>query len=348
MKNSKRFLAIIILAIVATTVAFVSCKKEQAPTAQQHNKSTLARIMDFKRQLNEVELNPNNRTITYMSIPDAIWNLEALFNVTYAYPDESYGQTICCDTTLYLPVCSNDSVSFVDLAVFNGQMYEAVLALYQAAVLENKQFLILDVEDRGRIGNQQVIELNTVQGSLKGGQPQPDPPQMWEPFAEGILWYYGENHANSMGIPVDAADTLTGMLNAILVNKAPEGSEYYYTNVMTKHTQLGENVPNPYPGYPDVTPRYCEFYKENPTAQDYWLNSDQMNYHYFGERHLVKNILPNDATLPVPSDHKLFHIIVEDQKRIESSVLLIGHHTTAFYGLQFMVSQDSIGKEIFQ
>lgn len=348
MKTNKLIITITTVAIMASTIVVVSCKKEQAPTAQQHNKSTLARIMDFKRQLNEVELNPNNRTITYMSIPDAIWNLEALFNVTYAYPEETYGQTVCCDTTLFLPVCANDSVSIPDLALFNGQMYEAVLTLYQAALLENKQFIILDVENGGRIGNQQAIELHTVQGSLKGGQPQPDPPQMWEPFEEGVMWYYGEGHANSFGVPVDAADTLTGMLNAFLVRKAPEGSEYVYTNVMTKYTQLDENVPNPYPGYPDVTPRYCEFYKENPTAQDYWLNSDQMNYHYFGERHLVKDILPNDAMHPVPSDHKLFHIIVEDQKRIDSSGLIIGHHTTALYGLQFMVSQDSIGKEIFQ
>ena len=37
-----------------------------------------------------------------------------------------------------------------------------------------------------------------------------------------------------------------------------------------------------------------------------------------------------------------------DQKRIDSSVLIIGHNTTALYGLRFMVSQDSIGKEIFQ
>ncbi len=345
MKNSKRFLAIIILAIVATTVAFVSCKKEQAPTAQQHNKSILARIMDFKRQLNEVELNPNNRTITYMSIPDAIWNLEALFNVTYAYPDESYGQTICCDTTLYLPVCSNDSVSLVDLAIFNSLMYEAVLALYQAAVLENKQFLILDVEDIGRIGNLQVIELHTVQGSLKGEQPDPDQPHPWRPFMDdNVLWYYGEDYENSNGFPADAADTLTGMLNANLVSIAPEGYEYVYIGVMNKYTVLGENHPNPTSGYISVSPRYCEFFKENPTAQDYWLNSDQMNYYYFGERHLVLNILPNSGDLPVSSDHCLFRVVVNDGENDTA----IGHFTTAFYGIPLLESQDSIQKEILQ
>ena len=76
MKTNKLIITISTVVIMASTIVVVSCKKEQAPTAQQHNKSTLARIMDFKRQLNEVELNPNNRTITYMSIPDAIWNLE--------------------------------------------------------------------------------------------------------------------------------------------------------------------------------------------------------------------------------------------------------------------------------
>ena len=340
MKKRNLFITIA-LVIVAATVAFVSCKKEQVPIAQNQDKSTLARIKDFKRQLEAIELNPDSRTVTYMSIPDAVWNIEALFNYTYAHPNDAYGQTVCCDTTLNLPVCSNDSVSLVDLNVFNGQMYEAVLSLYQAAVLDNKRFLILDVEAGVRNGNLQAIELNTVQGSVKGEQPQIDPPHPWAPFAEGILWFYGEDHENSIGYPVDAADTLTGMLNAVLVKKAPEGSEYIYTQIKRKQTEIGETHLNPHSGYQNVSPRYCEFYKENPIGDDYWLDSDQMNYYYFGERSLVLDTLPNDAYDPLPARHALFHVIVEDFETKENEIVLsIGHHVRAYYGYMDVI-QDS-------
>lgn len=347
MKRFSKTLAAALI-IVATAAAFmVGCKKEQMPQAieAREDETTLARIMDFKCQLEAVEATPNEKTAAYMSVADAVWNIEALFNYTYAYPGYSYGQTICCDTTLYMPVCTNDSVSLADLYVFNCQMYDAVLMLYQAALLDNKQFIILDVEAGERNGNLLAIEIHTLQGSMKGDQPDPDQPHPWRPFMDdGILWFYGEDHVNSNGFPADAADTLTGMLNANLVSIAPEGYEYVYIGVMNKYTVLGENHPNPTSGYTSVSPRYCEFFKENPTAQDYWLNSDQMNYYYFGERHLVLNILPNRGTLPVPSDHCLFRVVVGDGKDNTS----IGHYTTAFYGIPLLVSQESLHKEIFQ
>lgn len=338
MKKFKTVLTIIVLAIMATAMSFVSCKKDPTPATTHQSKSTLTRIKDFKRQLETVKANPDERSLSYMSIPDAVWNLEALFNYTYALPCNSYGQTICCDTTLYMPVCNNDSVSLVDLYLFNGQMYEAVLTLYQAAVLDNKRFIILDVESGERNETFQTVKLHTVQGSLKGNNPQPEPPQPWRPFVEGVIWYYGGDNANSMGYPADAADTLTGMLNANLVPKAPEGYTYTYTGVMNKNTVLGENHPNPFSGYPTITPRYCEFYKENPAPGDYLLNSDQMNYYYFGERHLVLNILPNSAAHPITSDHSLFRVIVEDAWNDTA----IGHHTTAYYGIPILISQDSV------
>ena len=71
MKKRSLFITFAVV-IVAATVAFVSCKKEQAPIVPNQDKSTLARIKDFKRQLEAVELNPDSRTVTYMSIPHFI------------------------------------------------------------------------------------------------------------------------------------------------------------------------------------------------------------------------------------------------------------------------------------
>lgn len=343
MKKSKSILAIMAVAIMAVAMVVVSCKKEQDPASVEQGKSTLARIREFQRQMDAVESNRDEKTATYMSIADAVWNIEALFNYSYAHPNSIYGKTVSSDTTLYLPVCANDSVSLVDLCVFNGQMYEAVLALYQAVDLDNKQFVILDVEADGNKGEQAIVKIHTLQGSAKGATPPnpPTPPQNG-PFASGISWYYGENGGNSNGFGfqvMDAADTLSGMLNYYLVPVAPENTEYIYTQVKMKQTQPEDpHYANPFPGFPNISPRYCEFYKENPSYNDYWLSSDQMNYHFFGEKHLVQNIFPNDAQNPVPSGHTLFFVVVDDF----SSNTTIEHRTTAYYGYCEASVHDSI------
>ena len=146
MRLTKTSFIILAVAGLAMAGGIVSCQKEQMPSTTQQSRSTHTRIKDFQRQLKAVESNPYAKTVTYMSIADAVWNIEALFNYTYAYPNLVYGQTVCCDTTLFLPVCANDSVSLADLSVFNGQMYEAVQTLYHNTMLNNKQFIILDVE----------------------------------------------------------------------------------------------------------------------------------------------------------------------------------------------------------
>ena len=110
-RNSKTLVAALI--IVATTAAFmVGCSKKEDPSnaVVKQSEATLARIMDFRHQLEMAKTNPDERTVSYMSIADAVWNLEALINFAYAYPDDSYAETICCDTILYLPFSENDSV----------------------------------------------------------------------------------------------------------------------------------------------------------------------------------------------------------------------------------------------
>lgn len=137
MKHNNTLLAIVAMAILGIATVFVSCKKEQAPTESPKCDKTVARIMDFKYKLEAVEATSSGRTITYMSVADAVWNVEALFNFTYAYPDKTYSQTVSCDTTLNLYVCANDSVLLSDLSAFFGQMFTAVQTLYQAVDLDD-------------------------------------------------------------------------------------------------------------------------------------------------------------------------------------------------------------------
>ena len=58
------------------------------------------------------------------------------------------------------------------------------------------------------------------------------------------------------------------------------------------------------------------------------LSSDQMNFHYFGERYLVLNHFRNDVNDPIPSTHFLVRVTIEDRYNTHNNVIM--HHTQGF------------------
>lgn len=335
---------LLITSLLMVAVVITCCTKTEDPVEESLKKgeATLARIMDFKSLMEEAKANPDAKSSTYMSVADAVWNVEALFNLSYACPDESYGRTVTRDTTLYLPVCSNDSVSISDLTAFYGRMFDAVQAIYQSVDLDNKQFLILDVEAGGRNGSLQTMKLNALQGSV-AASPDASPAPRDNPFPDGVLWYYGENGGCIVDDTIhlfhnvmDAADTLSRLLNANLVQVAPEGWQYLYTDIRMKELDIDEHClyfNSPIPGVGS----YCEFYKENPTSDDYWMSPAQMNYHYNGECYLVQNYFRNNVDVPIPSIYHLFQVSIEDWK-LTCNPNAILHHTQAWYGFRIAIS----------
>ena len=339
------YLLLVTLLVASMAITTVSCKKEQTTTDTAQGEATLARIMDFKQQVDYYKANPDVKDGEAVTLDEAIWNIEALFNLTYSYPELSYSRTETADTVLYLPVGSDNTVLLTDLTVFYGQMYEVISDIYHSIELDSKQFIILDVELGERHGNQQAIRLQSVQGSAKGIQPPTPQPIVWAPFAEGPAWYYGEDRGMINGVlegKMDAADTLANKLNAFLVPKAPHGQAYIYTEIMMKELPYNYHIPfsfNPFQG------DYCEFYVQDAEEEDKWLSTSQMNFQYFGERYLVLNTLRDyegGGQSPVPSDFKLFNVTIEDYHDDQS--LTIGHHTKAYYGQRETVYSNTIVK----
>ena len=346
------------IVIVATTAAFlIGCKKDDStttaadtPTADElaRGEATLAKIMDFKQQVDYYQSYPDVKDGTTMSIDEAIWNIEALFNLTYSYPELSYGRTVTADTILYLPLQADNTVLLTELTVFYGQMYEVISDIYHGIDLDNKQFIILDVELGEWQGSQQAIRLQSIQGSAKGIQPPTPQPVVWAPFAYGPAWCYGEDGGRTDGsfsFEMDAADTLANMLNATLVAKAPVGQEYIYTEIMMKelpyemHPSFSHNL---YQG------EYYEFYVQDAAEEDKWLSTSQMNFQYYGERHLVLNVLrdyDDGIQSPVPSNFKFFNVTIEDYHSSSDQDLTIGHHTKAYYGQRETIYYNIIVKD---
>ena len=334
----------LIITLLVCAAVMTACTKtgDTADEAVRQGEATIGRIMDFKHKMVYYQAYPDVKDGESVTLDEAIWNIEALFNLTYSYPELSYGHTVIADTVIFLPVQADNSVLLTDLTVFYGQMFDVVRTIYQGIDLDNKQFLILDVEAGERHGNLQTIALHSVQGSVKGIQPPIPDPQMWEPFEEGPDWYYGENRGRRDGSflwVMDAADTLSGMLNATLVPQAPNGFTYFYTETIMKELRNQQHDEYTNNAYPNCGP-YSEFYCENPTENDKWMNTELMNFHYFGERHLVNSVLPDYGDIMVPLSHRLFNVTIID----ELSQTFIRHHTQAMYGHRDVVGESIIIK----
>lgn len=350
MKRLPITLTVLSLAAFAL-LGVVSCQKEktdektvvqQDPEAQR----ALERISEFKNQIEYYKSHPDTRVVSYISVDDAVWDLEALFNYTYAYPELCYGHTVSIDTVLALPLSTNDSVSMSDLTSFYETMYSAVSAIYHSVTLTDKQFILLDVEDRGQHNNCVDIFLHTLQGSVATLPIGYQSPSDLGPFPTGVSWGFGNNMGNSLGQhngELDAADTLSMVLNAELVPVAPEGYSYVYTSIETKYSEHPSQHPYFNVLFPDQGP-CCEFYVENPVfPDDYYLTSDQMNFHYFGEKHLITDILPYENGGIHPGN-ELFFIQIDDF--CKRNDIAIGHHTTAHFGFQLIYTLKDKDKEI--
>lgn len=360
MKNNRLSFAITAMAIAAViSAAVISCKKEQQynPSGEeqeiennQDGQEAVARILDFKKKIAYHESHPGVKTGDTLTVDEAIWDIEALFNYTYAYPELFYGNMVTADTTLYLPLVSDTTVLLSDLTVFYGQMCEAISDIYHSIDLPNKQFVILDADDSERVDLQQAVVLHCVLGSVREAQPPMPQPIQWGPFTDTIDWCYGKKGGRRDGYlqhEKDATYLLTDALNNILVPHAPAGQEYVYTGILMKNLQNGYHAPFSYT-YNSYHGEYCEFYFENPEESDKWLSKDQLNFHYYGERHLVLNVLPDyvdGGQAQVPSGHSLFKILIIDYDIQQNEDLsVIGHHTEAYYGLRSVVYHNSVVK----
>lgn len=343
---------ILIGVLAGIAVAMLACKKDSEPVANSANpnppetQAVLDRVNAFRSQIEYYKANPAVKDGETENIDDAIWDIEALFNFTYAYPELSYSRTVSYDTTLYLPV-NDKQVLLTDLTVFYGQMYEAISDLYHKTELSDKQFLILDVEAGELHGNTLSVNLHTVQGSVRGIQPPVEPPVQWMgPFEEGERWHFGWEQGGSNGEEGNAATKITEWINRLITPKAHDGFFYQYIHVITKESFDAEMYPFSHDLF-SFENKFCEFCFYSPSFEDEWLDSDQLNFHFWGERHLVLNELPNqvDNVGLVPPTHSFFEINIEPMcVRQGDGYQKIYHVTTAKYGEKILVGTYSINR----
>lgn len=299
MKRKKlKGLALVVFLAVGTAVYLAACKKEivtpinnigqvNYPGYTDEAKAVAGQIMKFKRQL--IDKEKVARSGLTMPIDSIIWNVEALFNVEYSFPERKYIETVKQTLEFFVDVDENNEAPFSVVA----DLYDEITSLVRQAyandgISEEKSLMALVVDKGETVGNRVKLDVCVVSGRMELGDMVKDP--VTGPFGPHDCWYYGEYGGTCSDPSVfgDAAEIIEDSIN------------YYYRGVSVPQSgfrkiNLGMFMVSLDGGeYFDANGEpYLYWYDANGTPPLY-LNGDLLNYYYNREIEVLMHLLPTD------------------------------------------------------
>lgn len=288
------------LIVALSAIVFIGCQKNednivtnngQPTTFSLQGDEAIASILNFRKQVEAYKKNPTMKSSETMSIAEAIWNIENLFNLTYAAPEEYYSETEEFEFSLYLPIDAQGNVMATDLYSLYEQARATARNCYANTGFADKGFLFMTVELAEQGSNTVRIDFN---GKVGERCAQPEGYTDWNsnvsimyfgPFNETDNWGFalgmGRCGEDETGTDSGADKELERNLRNYLreIAGAPEtGSRAVYLNEVTLIFD-GLNHSN------DV------FYNEDVTAT--CINFNNMNRLYQREKRLIFEDIPN-------------------------------------------------------
>ncbi len=109
--------------------AIYSCKKENTDQAVKQQDEMMVRskkVVSLIKQFDE-KMNSNLKTGELIDLDSAVWNMEALQNYDYAYPDSSTKDFVLMKSHYSIAVDANNKVLMSDVQVVNGLMEDTLI-----------------------------------------------------------------------------------------------------------------------------------------------------------------------------------------------------------------------------
>ena len=152
MKVINKFLAIILLAVVATLVAVVSCKKEtpsalQNSGAQQEKAFVVPEVDDMNAYLKDFKQRMQSSTRgddETLSLEEAAWHLSSVANYDFGHVNVKFDD-IRFDTLHAQVSVTNGSILLSDLGVAYKSISKDIDSFFQNLDLREKHFRFIDI-----------------------------------------------------------------------------------------------------------------------------------------------------------------------------------------------------------
>lgn len=302
--------------VLFSVLLFFSCAKEELTTietnveTQTANQSNLplfnqmqtneteaekvrSKIRQFRERLKAAAdgnvLDKNAGTLT---IEEAIWNIEAVLNATYADADVPFEKLAIQTSNIVIPT-ANGYVS--DMEAFNAvTAASAKLAEHYNAIASTyKHPIVIDVELEATANDEITISMKSIITE--------EPPTTITPVGGCNIfnntndywsWGWDQGRCNNLsgGQGIDAADVLATQLNARIPNPV---NTLYFTGVTTTALEPG-NYPNPNNAtanddYRDFLMFYCHI---NTLSQFGCLSPDDMRFYYCSMYDVINQEIP--------------------------------------------------------
>ena len=332
----------------------VSCKKDKLtePSVENNEKELLVydaqtdlvvqRIKRFENQLKEVKYG-QFREDTYINADSAVWNIESLFNITYASPDEIYIDKKIHELSFEIEVNDN-MLSMKDVNDLYDKMISEVREKYRNdGFTNNKALMSLFVtKEETRSGK---LNLNVVAVTGKTDCHQIEyKPVLYGPFDYEECWFYGElgGSCDDQYILMDAAELLEDTINYYYGYKPQSISNHrnIYVN-MTYVSLLGDEYIN------ENTGENYIFYKKNCSYEELFLDGNELNKYFYNELKVIKELVPNDPVYSsmLTDDVVFMEINIDGDKGGSPGDVIYNHHNYIFYGSSYSVRDDEFGSK---
>lgn len=344
------------LFLLSLLVGFIviSCKKDkltepkytQAQEEQFSDSKTeliVKRIKKFESQLNEFK-SGTQRQDYYVDIDSAMWNIEALFNTTFAMPDAKYVDKKIQELTFDIDVHRDNKFSMKEVNVLYDDIIESVRNAYiNDGFTENKGLMSIVVDKGGFDTRAAKLKVTLISGRMNNVT-NPNPPievMVNGPFDFEGCWYFGE-YGGTCDDPfamVDAAELLEDTINYFCgsystLNSA--GNRNIYVDMTIISLEGDEYMYNG---------NYRLFYKKNCDSKDLYLTGNDMNIYYFDERNVILSSVPNDPQYKtvLPEDPTFIEVNIDGLSYMEGNDIIYNHHHDILYGTKCEVSKSLFG-----
>ena len=342
--------------LVGTAVFVEACKKrplfedEVAEVVLPEDMSPMAEkfVSGVKKFKEKVILYRKNllKSDEYITLDSAAWNIESLFNVSYAFPEEKYEKNVSQDLKFVMPVAKSDLVKMSDVSRLYDEVVDKVRDAYSNdGITDRKKLKSVIVWISDKKDTECTVNVRLVSG--RSASPNDDLGQfMSGPFKVGDCWYFGEygGTCDDPTVGSDAAEQIEAYINYNCAwNHGSEmGRRTILTNIL-RYEVLGSDH------YDHAHDRYYLFFveKENGDDDDFdssdprlYIDASELNYYYWGAKKVFLDLVRADNN--VPQEYAFFGVNMEgvfDKNR----AMFIG--STA-YGLPLSVSEDAIGKAV--
>lgn len=336
----------VLTSVFLLTSVLLSCKKDKLTEPETVNDNYEAEVMDpnSKRVLKSIKRFDNQlkqirqgtvKDNSYIEIDSALWNMESLFNASFAFPDRVYEEKVLQELSFDIKVYNDNYLRMNDVSeLYDNIISEVKNAYLNDGIDENKSLMSIMLKQDKYYGDNINVRLILITG--RTAEPPINPPVIYQgPFSEGDCWYYGE-YGGSCDDPTllyDAAEILEDTINFRYANTAiPKDMRNLYVNICDIYLE-GDEYWN------EIQNDYYLFYRVNCPIEELYMDWETLNKYYNNELEVIFEIVPNDPLFMdyMPENPVLVEVNINGVSSYHNGNVTYAHQNYILYAEKCMI-----------